>query len=223
MEGRAGDIAGLLEKGCDINDQRMGHQESYIEQGLTPLMIAVLDKNTPVVKELLKAPGIDLNLRSSKGRAAIFHAGYIGAVDAIKLLAEAGADMSLENDEGIAPLFSPYKSLFERQPELAFETFKAFANSGLDLDVKVEQDIWKDYGMTGSTPLIILTWFGQYEAVEFLLCRGVDTKVRNDEGLTALDLARRGEGLQGETVPEEVLRILENPPLPSSQQCQQYN
>jgi len=223
MEGRVGDIARLINKGCDVNDQEMGRQESWTEQALTPLMIAVLNKNTPMVKELLKAPGIDLNLRSSKGRTAIYQAGYIGAVEAIKLLAEAGADMNLEDEEGFTPMFAPYKSLFERQRELAFETFKAFANEGVDLDVKVDQDVWKDYGMTGSTPLIILTWIGLYDTVEFLLCRGVDANVKNDQGLTALDLARRGEGLQGETVPEEVLRILENPPAPSSPQCQQHN
>jgi len=212
MENRPEDVARLVEKGCDINMGR--YRYGSTEMRSTPLMLAAMYNNSEVVKELLKVPGVDVNLKSPGGkRSALFYAGKIGAIEVIKLLGQAGAEVNELDDEGYVPAFSPYIRLYWKNKALATETFKTIISLGADIDAD---------GFPKNTLLSVVSRMADFEATEFMLCKGVDTEAENEEGLTALQLVRESERFPGsEEEREKIIEILENPPTPNSPQCQQ--
>jgi len=158
----------LLRNGADPN---LGWRSAFLR--------AALGRRLHLVEAMLKA-GADINQRYEKGETALFLAllapGPGQPVDdrcALALL-KAGADSSLSHESGAMPIHlaadSNYvgalQDLLERRPQ--------------DIDAKTN---------TGITPLMMAATEGRAEAVSLLLEFGADRTLRNDEGLTAKDIA----------------------------------
>lgn len=124
--------------------------------------------------------GADINQRYEKGETALFLALLAPApgqpVDdrcALALL-KAGADSSLKHESGTMPVhlaagsnyLGALTELLERRPQ--------------DVDAKTN---------IGITPLMMAATEGHAEAVTLLLKFGADRTLKDDEGLTAKDVA----------------------------------
>jgi len=87
-------LRALIAAGADVNTQKSG--------SLSPLMAAALMGNVETVRALI-ANGANVNARLVSNETALFHgAKYTGAgnLEIVKMLVEAGADVSIKNDSG---------------------------------------------------------------------------------------------------------------------------
>ena len=128
---------------------------------------------SPSVLQILLDAGADLNLRNQAGETALRKHRY--SVGLTALLLAAGADVDIQDDQGRTPLFEVNNKVAEQ-----------LIAAGADLNI---QDSLK------RTPLhqAVLeeqSFFGP-ELVELFLSRGADASLKDYQGETALDIARR--------------------------------
>jgi len=83
----------LIEAGADLT---LANSE-----GLQPLMIAVINKTGQYLVSLLISHDAGVNAADGNGDTAIHHAALAGNLQAVKLLVNAGADLSLVNRSGL--------------------------------------------------------------------------------------------------------------------------
>ena len=175
----------LLQRACDIN-QRTG-------EGLTPLAGAVcymhywprkINGSIEILRSCLKA-GCDVNMPDDAGRTPLMIAAYREMPRVISLLLDAGCDANLQDREGGI-------SLTEVVPA--------------ELDgYGSKQNVWKQRfcPVGGHTALMYAVIIGRFRFVKLLLKYGCDTKLKNNQGLTALDLARQFDQ-------HDIVEILQN-------------
>lgn len=208
LENRPDDIAGLVERGCDFNN-------TYEDQW--PIILAAQNNLTDVVWELLQIPGLHFDVEDRAYRTALFYAAQNGYVEIVELLGEAGADLNRQDQHGTIILFAPYSRLYYKNPTLARKTFKSISYLGADLDRN--WTVGHGYDELMYNPLIYMTYFGDYAAIKFLLCAGVDRHFVN-KGLTALQWAKTQ--IDTDTplneLPE-IIALLENPPKALECEC----
>jgi ankyrin repeat protein len=123
----------------------------------------------------------DVNARDSKGRTAFFYIfdastyfdekHHANRVEVVHLLAHAGANLNLQDDNGNAPLHSAYN------PDIA----QALIQDGANVDIR---------NRNGETPF--MTNFSP-DIAKLLLEAGADSEAKNEEGKTALDIAKELE------------------------------
>ena len=65
--------------------------------GCPPLHLAIYKRNIPVVQELLKVDGIDLELCDNSGNTALHVAVAFGDYEIVQMIASAGGDLSAQN------------------------------------------------------------------------------------------------------------------------------
>lgn len=188
-----GDIAALLiAQGADVNARS--------NQNWTPLHYAV--SNFDVAAQLIQA-GADLTIQNREG--AVIHAPDLSP-GVLQLLLDAGADLNLRNQEGKTAL---HKHRFN------FELTALLLAAGADVNIqdnqgrtplfevnnKVAEQLivaGADFNIQdslGRTPLhqAVLeeqSFFGP-ELVELFLSKGADASLKDYQGETALDIARR--------------------------------
>ena len=104
----------LLEKeGIDVNK---GNNE-----GISPLLEAIYNKNTDSVNILLQA-GADVNQADKNGNTPLFISAQNGEVDITKMLREKeGIDVNKGNNEEISPLL---KAIYKKKTDLVNICFK---------------------------------------------------------------------------------------------------
>jgi len=152
------------------------------ETGFTPLMMAAMQGNVPLIK-LLLASKADPNQKDNSGGTAVFQAANClktdkaVCADAVKALIGAGADVNVKGKGGLTPMLSaamgdnPY-------------TIKVLAQAKADVNAK--------FGTSQMTPLMIASSAFSKEsvdAVKALLEAGADPKLKNSKGETASDIA----------------------------------
>lgn len=191
----------LIGKGCKVNARNPGDQAALFlacnngkadvaltliaagadcstptKKGYTPLMAAACSTNEIEVLKLILSKGVDVNANSDDG-PAIIKASENNNLEAIRLLAKAGANLHLvasEKDFGKKFRF-PALALAARDGKI--ETLKALLAAGFDINHPARE---------GSTALMLAVGFNQLKSVQALLDAGARVDIQAQDGQTAL-------------------------------------
>ena len=171
----------LLKRAGDINHQT--------QEGLTLLAgcIAYLSswqiEETGLLKSCLYG-GCDANIQDHAGRTPLMIAAYRGVSQTIEVLLNAGCDANLQDWEGGTPV-----------TDIVVDE---------EFFIKMTQNLWKKRfsPVGGHTALMYAVIVGKTSIVRLLLKNGCDTELKNNQGRTALDLARQFDEI-------EIVEILE--------------
>src|SRR3989454_1416685 len=144
--------------------------------GETPLYVAAEKGQLEMAKRLI-AKGADPKARTPNGETVLHAAAMIESTSLMTALIEAGADKNSANNDGETPLHWAAMTG-------TFLAVKALADAGADLDA---QDL-----RTGNTELHAAASHNDIVLIHYLLSKNVRTDIRNNNGLTALELARAG-------------------------------
>jgi ankyrin repeat protein len=169
--GDTAEFSRLLAAGADLSAKNRG--------GETPLYVAA-EKGQIEMARALIAKGADAKARTPNGETVLHAASMIESAVLTTDLIQAGAEVNAANNDGEAPL--QWAALTG-----TFLAVKALADAGADLNI---QD-----ARLGNTPLHAAVSHDDIVLIHYLLSRNVRTDVRNNQGLTALELAQaRGRG-----------------------------
>jgi uncharacterized protein len=152
------------------------HRDAKNALGETPLYYAA-EKGQLEMAKLLIANGADAKALTPNGESVLHAAAMLESAALTTALIEAGADVNLANRDGETPLYWAAMTG-------TFLSVKALADAGADLNVQERR--------TGNTALHAAAWHNDIVLVHYLLSKNVRTDIRNNNGLTALDLARLG-------------------------------
>ncbi|SFA77622.1 hypothetical protein SAMN04515620_102302 [Collimonas sp. OK607] len=142
------------------------------QRGETGLMLAVHEDSKKVFNVLLNAHGIDLNLRSRNGDTALMIASYKGDVTAVKALLDKEAE---PNNTGWTALH-----------------YAAAVGNDEIVQMLLDASAYIDAGSpNNTTPIMMAARAGKIQTVKLLLDSGADVTLKNDVGMTAIDLARK--------------------------------
>ena len=162
------EIRKLIDAGADVN--------VINKDGSTPLLIALLNRQTEIVKLLLKA-GADVNKASHYGLTPLHSASASGQIEVVKLLLAAKADVNKAPHNGPTPLHLASVSG-------KIEVVKLLLAAKADVNKTAHN---------GITPLYVASENGQTEVVKLLLESGADVNVKIEKGgkeNTALNVAK---------------------------------
>jgi ankyrin repeat protein len=169
--GDLGEFTRLLDAGVPLSATN-GHGE-------TPLYLAA-EKGQVEMAKVLISKGADARVLTPNGESVLHAASMIESSALMNSLIEAGADKNLANRDGEAPLYWAAMTG-------TFLAVKALADAGADLDA---QD-----AKTGNTALHAAVSHDDIVLIHYLLSKNVRTDIRNNNGLTAFELAEsRGRG-----------------------------
>lgn len=214
MKGYRGLIPILLQAGAD--------REAKDRFGQTPLDLALAYKNSPVIPELLKAStgsatpdsgaeqameaatlrgqteivrllvqnGFDVNRETTAGSTYLHDAALKNQVKIAELLIQAGAKLEARNRAGRTPLH-------DAAIGGSLEMLTLLLDKGADINARD--------GESDGTALMLAASLSRVAAVELLLRRGADPKLKDRLGRSALDRAQQNED-------GPLIRLLRNPP-----------
>jgi ankyrin repeat protein len=123
---------------------------------------------------LLISRGADAKARTPNGESVLHAAAMIESTSLMTALIEAGAEVNAANQDGETPL--QWAALTG-----TFLAVKALADAGADLNIQDTR--------LGNTPLHVAVAHDDIVLIHYLLSKSVRTDIRNDQGLTAFDLA----------------------------------
>lgn len=169
--GDAAEFSRLVDAGADVSANN--------RNGETPLYVAA-EKGQVEMARALIARGADAKVRTPNGETVLHAASMIESAALMTELVQAGADVNAANNDGETPI--QWAALTG-----TFLAVKALADAGADLNV---QD-----ARLGNTPLHAAVAHDDIVLIHYLLSRNVRTDIRNNQGLTAFELAQsRGRG-----------------------------
>lgn len=151
------DISDELHHWLGMNGFDSDNLNSRIENGMTSLMIAVLQGQTEFVRELLQA-GVDPNPVNDDGNNALWFACVNDASDMIKLLIEQGIDINNQNINGATALiyaasagkYEVVRLLTESKADLYKKTHDDFTALDSAASLPVLKYLKKCYAMAAS-------------------------------------------------------------------------
>lgn len=152
------------------------------EEHMTPLHHAAERGQNTVVKALLRAPRINVNVASRTGERPLHYAATNGHIDVAKtLLAVPTIDANIAANEGVTPLMCAASDGHTEMVKLL-------------LDVPNVRSNINTIGALGETALHKAVFSNHEDTVEFLLSmQGINVNAANDPGGTALhDAAQKG-------------------------------
>jgi len=159
-------VSALLKRGFDPN--------TLNPMGEAGLLLALREPSLKVLPVLIKAPKINVEVRSLKDESPLMLASLKGFFEICQQLIAADADV---NKPGWAPLH--YAASQAR-----LEVIQLLLDHSAYIDAE---------SPNGTTPLMMAAQYGTPEAVKLLLEAGADPSLKNALGLTAFDFAQRAE------------------------------
>ena len=171
--------------------------QSLLQRGFDPntldpearhgLIMALAEPSLKVAEVLIQARGINVNFLNQANESALMYAALHGHLAAAKLLISKDADV---NKTGWTPLHYAATNGHVEIIQLLLENH-AFVDAG---------------SPNGSTPLMMAAQYGSPQAVKILLDEGAEPLQKNEQGLTALDFARRANRIDAEQLISEAIR-----------------
>jgi hypothetical protein len=161
-------VVGLTLRGFDLNtvDQR----------GESALLIAVREGSRKVALFLLEQPSVKVEARNPNGESPLMLAALKGDLDMARRLIQRKAEV---NKPGWTALHYAASNATEASEDL--------------VRLLLEHHAYIDAESPNrSTPLMMAAHYGHPAVVKLLLEEGADPLLRNEQGLTAIDFARRG-------------------------------
>lgn len=181
----------LLDNGTKIN--------SFNEVGLTPLVYAVETySGDDEILRLLLSRGANVNIRMPRnGKTAFVKAlERPDTLDVAMLMLEKGADVNNEDRQGVTALWTALGLLQmeDVEREQAMALIEAMLKKSADPNKPIKG---------GTTPLMLAAISDDTELVQLLLDNQADIEIKNESGLTALDLAKEKQN-------KETVELLES-------------
>ena len=166
-------VQAFLQRGFDPNTVNRNGQ---------PTLIAALKVDSFAAARLLAShPETDVHLRNPQGETALMLAALKGQEELCRQLLERDADVN--------------------QPGWTALHYAASAGQVAVITLLLENHAYIDAESPNrSTPLMMATQYGTADAVRVLLQAGADPLLKNAQGFTALDLARRNSYSNTEAV-----------------------
>jgi ankyrin repeat protein len=153
------------------------------------LIMAIAEPSLKVAQVLIETKGTDLNFLNSAGESALMYAALKGHGALVKLLISKDADV---NKAGWTPLHYAATHGEVEIIRLLLDQH-AFVNAE---------------SPNGTTPLMMAAQYGSPSAVKLLLDEGAEPLLKNEQGLNALDFARRGNRVDAQAlIAEAILRL----------------
>ena len=160
----AGGVQSLLDRGVNPNVRD--------EFGQTALLVAMREPSPKVVDVLIASPKVNVEMRNSKDESPLMIAALKGQQDVVMKLIARDADI---NKPGWAPLH-----------------YAATNGHVAVMKVLLEKHAFIDaQSPNGTTPLMMAAMYGTSEAVKLLIDEGADQAMKNQQGMTALDFAKK--------------------------------
>ena len=161
-------VATLLQRGFD--------PDTPDPQGQSGLMLAVREPAMKAFTVLVNWPKTKVETRNAKDESPLMIAALKGDLAKARLLVDKGADV---NKTGWTPLH-----------------YAATKGDPAIIDLLLENHAYIDAESPNkSTPLMMAAMYGSTSAVKLLLESGADPALQNEQGLTAIDFAQRGQRL----------------------------
>lgn len=160
-------IVGLTLRGFNLN--------TVNEKGESGLLIAVREGSSKVANFLLKQPSVKVELRNAAGESPLMLAALRGQTELAERLIVRKAEV---NKTGWTPL---HYACSNPKPESV-----AMVRLLLEHHAYIDAE-----SPNKSTPLMMAAQYGHADLVSLLLEEGADPQLRNEQGLTAIDFARR--------------------------------
>lgn len=157
----------FLSRGTDPNTMIQNDQSSA-------LIVACVNGNCDIVALLLTCQELDLNWCDNRGQTALMVAVECMQDEIVRLVLEAGANVSFSCSKGI--------TVFHRAA-----TIESIAI--MKMLFAYHPNITLTQDPAGNTPLHLAAQWGRFEQSALLLAHGVDGTIRNHEGDSAWDLA----------------------------------
>ena len=139
----------------------------------SPFITACKNKQKAVVKVFLNGKKIDINEKDDNGRTALFYACGNGDKEIVKMLLEAGANASLEDNKSISPI---HQGALKGNKDI----LKMLVEKGADINSADGK---------GRTPLIYALMQRKTEAAFQCIELGADINIKDDEGHMPIDYA----------------------------------
>lgn len=164
-----GPLPGLQARGFDFNSPDPALQP--------PLVLAIRKESWRVADFLLGVPALQVDARNPAGENALMLAAIKGQVALVQRLLARQAQV---NKPGWTPL---HYAVSHVGPE-----------AQAIVRLLMEQHAYIDAASpNGTTPLMMAARYGQADVVQLLLGEGADPALRNDQGMDAIDFARRAD------------------------------
>ena len=198
-------VQALLEHGALIDVRG-----SCDNEGITPLMLAVIDNQIAMVSALL-AFGADVNASAWDGYTALHLSLYKDNLDLARMLLEANAQVNVKNVSGNFPLHNAIEHTPVERVDLIALLLQAGADQRLigmfgenALHIAIRRGHYETVKLLlkyypevnratsdqfGYTPLILAVMNNQKEILQLLIQAGADPDKKDTEGKTALDYA----------------------------------
>ena len=155
-------VAHLISRGMDVN--------TPTEKGEPALIFAVRSGAPKTVAFLLKQPGIQVDATNTADETALMLAANANDLDSANLLITAGASVNRPN-------WTP----------LHYAASKGHTSM---MRLLIDNDAYIDAeSPNGTTPLMMAAYYASPKAVKLMLEEGADPLLKNQDGMTALDLA----------------------------------
>lgn len=162
-------VVALALRGFDLNSQN--------EKGDSGLHVGLREGSIKVVSFLLTQRAVRVELHNRQGESPLMIAAIRGHLDLARQLIRRGAEV---NKPGWTPLH--------------YAASRAEPDSADMVRLLLEHHAYIDAESPNkSTPLMLAAMYGHSKLVPLLLEEGADPSLRNDQGLTAVDFARRAD------------------------------
>ena len=165
IRGDSGTAINLIKRGVDVNT---------VDKAGNTLLIQAVRRDVPELFDYLLLRRAKLNVRNRNGETALSLAAYMGKLQYVQRLVEAGADV---NFYGWSPLsYAAYNG------HTAIVDY--LLKRGAEINATTEN---------GSSALFFAARFGHIEVIKLLLKNKADPTLANENGDTAIDWALKSD------------------------------